>query len=172
MCMKNINIIPTFCDVISNNDDSTISLGNIGKRFRITTTNEGRLISQLSMSIFFSAMQSKNEQVLEQINSNETFDFRETYEIKIRLTETISGSFKDLDTFKLNALQNADSEHLCMSTFNCVRLCLYNNISLPEINNIERFVIKILIKKFDENKSDDENDKWIVQTIAPILFNN
>lgn len=176
MCMKNINIIPTFCDVMARSEDATISLGNIGKHFRIEITNDGRVIPQLSMSIFFSALQTKNELSLQELNPEESFDFRKNYDIKIRLTETISGVFKDLDTFQISAAENADTKHLCMSTFNYTELRVYNNISLPDSipdnNTPEKFVIKILIKLHKEDSTNTANDKWIVQAIVPISFDS
>lgn len=170
MCMKNINMNAVFCDIVSDPDNLSLSLGDIGKHFYIVNEDTQREISQLSMAIFISATQSKDADIIQKIDPDQVFDFREKYEIKIRLTETISGSFKDLDKFIITPSSSSDSEGLCKNTFNCTRLCLYQNVLLPSSQEREKFVIKLLIRRFIESRTQDDN--WIVQSIHPIEFHN
>ncbi len=168
MCMKNVNTNVVFCDIVSNPNNLNVSLGNIGKKFHIFCENDQRKISQISMAVFISATESKNKQFLTSVNPDLVFVFKEIYEFKIRLTETISGSFKDLETFLIEPSKQSDSEGLCRDTFNYTQLCMFSDILLPKDEDKERFVIKMLIRHYDENRTKDED--WVVQSIHPIEF--
>ena len=85
----------------------------------------------------------------------------------IRLTETISGKFKDVGRFDINPVQNDIREKICRHTFNYTHLGLYKDIFLPEKNSNERFVIKLLIRRKME---DGQENDWIVQTVIPLTF--
>ena len=170
MCMKNVNLNAVFCDIISNADIPSISLANIRKKFNIINENDKRVVSQISMAIFIAATQSKDPTIINAINPNLVFSFKEKYEIKVRLTETISGAFKDLSTFVIDPSTTEDSHGLCRSTFNHIQLCLASDISLPDRKEKEKFVVKLLIRRFDEFRSKD--DGWNIQSIIPIGFNN
>lgn len=163
MCMRNVNLNAVFCDIISSPDTSSISLGNIRKKFHISSEDNKRLISQISLAIFISATQTKDKEALEKVNPDLTFVFQEKYEIKIRLTETISGIFKDLNVFSVEPSNFADSIGLCRDTFNHIQLCLKNDVVLPEKSERERFVIKLLIRRYQEQRNQD--DGWMDRSI-------
>lgn len=172
MCMKNVNMNVVFCDIISNSDSSSISLGGIGKKFSVVVEENVKKISQLPMVIFVSATQSKKKEVVNKLDPNVEFAFAFKYEVKVRLTETISGDFQDLGGFELDPSQSFDSDGLCKNTFNYTQLCLFSDVVLhtPQENR-QRYVIKLLIRRKDEARSSDAG--WIVQTIRPLeLYHN
>ena len=163
--MKNINMTAVFCDIIANQDSPDISLGNIGnKHFYITIENGTRKISQLSLAVFLNATQAKNAKAN---NPDNFFSFENEYEIRIRLTETFSGEFKDLTSFVVKPANGHETEGLCRCVFQYTHLCMISDISLPEKREKERFVIKLVIRRCDS-----ENENWIVQSISPIKFQN
>ena len=169
--MRNINMNVIFCDIVSNENNSNISLGSVvDKKFHISSTNSDRTISQLSMAIFVSAIQTKNKQVLSKIDGTSVFLFSQNYDVKIRLTETISGDFTDLGEFVLEPENKFESDGLCRSVYNYSYFCLFSNIMLPPKKEKERFVIKLLIRK--KSDANSKNEDWIVQNIAPIKFDN
>lgn len=59
MCMKNINVNPVFADILSNQEDQSISLLNIGKSFRCIVEDKVRRIPLISMAVVIAATQSK-----------------------------------------------------------------------------------------------------------------
>ena len=132
MCMKNINTNIVFCDIISNENNRNISLGNVvNKKFHISSNNIERKITQLSMAIFVSATQTKNSQALSKMDSSSVFLFDQKYDVKIRLTETISGDFTDLGEFVLEPGATYESDGLCRSVFSYSHFCLFSDIVLP-----------------------------------------
>ena len=167
MCMKNLNMNIVFCDIVSNPDNSSISLGGIGKVFSFVVENNVKKISQLPMVIFVSATQSKNPEIIDKLNPNTDFIFSNQYEVKVRLTETISGDFQDLGEFEIDPSKSYDANGLCKSTFNYTQLCLFSDVVLHNIEKSkQRYVIKLLIRQKNRNKTTD--DRWIVQTIHPL----
>ena len=165
MCMKNVNLIALFGDVVCS--DNSVLLGDIlSKKFYCKMIDDKRFVSQISMSVLIAATQTKDEKAAANLDPDLVFAFNHQYEIRVRLTETISGAFKDLDTFTLDPSQNADSEGLCRKTFNHTRLCVFPNVDLPPKNARERFVIKLLIRRVDPNRVTD--DGWVVQSIHPL----
>ncbi len=143
--MKNVNLNAVSCNIVIDNERSQVSLADIDKKITVTTTETKRKIAQLSLAVFISAVQSKDPNIVTLIDPNTTFAFNEKYQIKIRLTETISGMFNDLETFILDPTSSADSSSLCQDTYNHIRLGLYHDIVLPPASEQERFVIKLLI---------------------------
>ena len=117
------------------------------------------------MAIFVAATQSKDDEIVETLNPDKVFKFNEKYEFQIRLTETISGVFKDLGSFEINPAEGAISDGICRHTFNYTHLGIYQDVSLPNQNERERFVIKVLIRRKIENPQDGG---WIVQSVNPI----
>lgn len=163
--MKNLNMNAVFGDVIASQDGSSISLGDIvTKKFFISKEDGNRKISQLSLSVFITATQAKSPK---DIDPDVVFSFNEKYEVRVRLTETYSGEFKDLTAFIIDPSTSFDAEGLCRLVFQHVRLCVFSNVSLPETRERERFVIKLVIRRCGS-----ENDEWIVQSISPIKFEN
>jgi len=167
MCMKNVNVNAIFSDILLNQEDNTLSLLNIGKPLRLLEENDARKITQLSMAVIVSATQSRSSFASKDINPDEIFSFHDKYELMIRLTETISGKFKDVGGFEIDPAQNDIHEGICRHTFNYTHLGLYKDISLPEKNSNERFVIKLLIRR--KMEAGQEND-WVVQTVIPLTF--
>lgn len=165
MCMKNLNMNAVFCDVIAKQDGSAISLGDIvTKKFHISAEDSTRKISQLSLAVFITATQAKEPK---KVDPDLVFSFEEKYEIRVRLTETYSGEFRDLTSFVVEPSASSDSEGLCRRVFQHTRLCLFSNVALPEKREKERFVIKLIIRRCGTS-----NDQWIVQSIFPIKFEN
>lgn len=166
MCMRNVNLIPVFCDIIPNQDGSSLSLGNfVGKQYRIDNEEEVRKISQISLALFISATQTKDPNEAARIDPDVTFSFAHTYDVKIRLTETFSGAFADLEEFLFEPDKYAVTGALCRKTLNYTRLCVFANVKLPEPKEHERFVIKVLIRRHDDGAPDKS---WAVQAILPL----
>ncbi len=163
MCMKNVNLNAVSCNIVIDNEYSQVSLANIGKKITIAVTEIKREIAQLSLAVFISAVQSKDPNIVASIDPDTTFAFKEKYQIRIRLTETISERFKDLETFVIDPSSSVDSSHLCKDTYNHTRLGLYHDIVLPPVSEKERFVVKLLIRRYDESREQDVD--WIVQSI-------
>lgn len=169
MCMKNVNLNPVFCDMIPNQDGSDIALANfVGKQFKIQEENSRRFLPQVSLALFVSATQTENPEDAARINPDITFSFEHNYDIKIRLTETISGSFMDLDEFLLEPAKHSISANLCRKTLNHTRLCVFTDIVLPEAKENECFVIKALIRR---HAQESNNESWAVQAIVPLKVN-
>lgn len=171
MCMRNLNTNIAFAEIVTNQENSVVSLANIGKSFRVIeeSDNNTRKIPQLSMVLFISATQTKNKELLNKANPDETFLFKEKYEIQVRLTETISGSFVDLgDSITISPSDSSEAEGLCRETYNHVQFYLFSNIFLPTKKQREKYVIKVLVRRCIENRMED--DGWVVQSISPINF--
>lgn len=165
MCMKNLNMNAVFCDVIAKQDGSNISLGDIvAKRYYVSTEDAIRKISQFSLAVFITATQSKEYR---DVDPDLVFSFDKKYEVRVRLTETYSGEFKDLTSFIIDPSVSSDSEGLCRNVFQYTRVCLFSNVALTEKREKERFAIKLVIRRCDS-----ENDNWTVQSISPIKFEN
>ncbi len=171
MCMKNININVVLCDVIPNQDKTSISLGDIvSKKFHITVDENYRRLSQLSMAIFISATQTKDEDKIRLIDPDTTISFDHTYEVRVRLSEISTNSYMDLDHFIFEPSKLKRPCALDVDAVGYAKVLIRNDIVLPKENNEERFVIKILIRKQETERSFDSG--WIVQTIQPIEFDN
>lgn len=165
MCMKNLNMNAVFCDVIAKQDGSSISLGNIvAKKYYVSTEETIRKISQLSLAVFITATQAKEHR---EVDPNIVFSFEKKYEVRVRLTETYSGEFRDLTSFIIDPSTSSDSEGLCRNVFQYTRVCLFSNVALTEKREKERFVIKLVIRCCDS-----ETENWTVQSIFPIKFEN
>lgn len=94
------------------------------------------------------------------------FDYK--YEIRLRITETASGRFVDLDTFVMKPQE--EHIHLCRNIFSYRKTCQYNNILVatpPKGKN--KCVLKVLIRCAPECGKDE--GAWIVQSIHPIQLN-
>lgn len=167
--MKNININAVLCDIVSNEDNSNISLGNVtGKKLYITEKNNDRFFSQIGLAVFVAATETKKEEQLQKIDPDFIFSFKEKYEVRIRLTETISGEFKDLGEIILNPVSSHMAEGLCKKSFNYSQYCLYSDVILPSVKEREKFVIKLVIRRVLQDRKQD--DGWIVQTIIPLNY--
>ena len=166
MCMKNLNMNAVFCDVIAKQDGSSISLGDIvSKKYYISTEDSTRKISQFSLAVFITATQAKEHK---EVDPDQVFSFDQKYEVRVRLTETYSGEFKDLTSFIIDPSVSCDSEGLCRNVSQYTRICMFsNNVELPEKREKERFVIKLVIRRRDSNC-----ENWTVQSIFPIRFEN
>lgn len=167
MCMQNVNMNPVFCDVIPTADVTNLSLGNVNnKRFRVIEENGTRKIAQISLALFVSATQTKNSEDIERINPNTTFSMNSLYDVNIRLTETVSGKFMDLEEYLFDPSKYAVSECLCRTTLNHTKLFVFQDIELPQRQAKECFAIKVLIRC--HNNSEIADKRWTVQAILPL----
>ena len=166
MCMRNINTNIIFADITTNQDGTNYSLENIGKKFRILSENEDKKIVSMSMALLISASEEKN---INTVMDESVFSFKNDYELRIRLTETFSGDFKDLTKIILEPQKTAVSRGLCKTTLNHTQLCFFEKIELPSNlgNNGENYVIKVVVRAIDKNNPDK---KWFVQSVHPIEF--
>ena len=164
--MKNINLNGVFCDIIPNADNDGVSLGNVGKKFLILNSTTEREISQMSMAVFISATETKDDSKLINVDADNVFSFKEKYELRVRLTETSTGNFKDLGRLILDPLKFCESKGYCRKVFNHTHLFVFTDIKLPEYKKDEHFVVKLLIRRLDESNPDCLT--WIVQSIHPI----
>lgn len=166
MCIRNVNITPVFCDLIPNQDGSNLFMSNfVGKQYSVNNEDGIRRISQISLALFISATQTKDPIAAQQIDPDVTFSFSQTYDIRIRLTETISGAFADLADFIFEPEKSAIENALCRKTLNYTRLCVINDLKLPDQKERECFVVKVLIRRHDDGASDK---RWAVQAILPL----
>ncbi len=167
MCMKNVNTNIIFADITSNDEHSAISLQNLGKNFYISVKDEKRKISSISFALYISASEERDFTLedAEKVD-NSIFVFSKQYEFRVRLTETISGAFKDLVSMIIVPADTAEQSGLCKKVFNCTKFCHFEDIELPGENAKERFVIKVVVRE----KTELENNQWFVQSIHPIGF--
>ena len=104
MCMKNVNTNIVFADIAASSNQTELSLQNIGKKFFIV--EDERKITSLSFALFVSATEDKDaptsdvEHEETNLDEKSVFKFYKEYELRIRLTETISGDFMDLTKIK------------------------------------------------------------------------
>lgn len=165
MCIKNINMNVAFVDVIPDEKKDFVVYFNPVKKFKISETNNIRELSLSSLAVLVSATQSKRIDT-STLNPDETIVFSQKYEIKIRLTEPITGSFKDLATFDIEPSKNVVSDGICKDSFQYVHIHMNATEELPPKQEKENFVIKLLIRRFIDEYTED--DRWIVQTIVPL----
>ena len=168
MCINNLNVNVAFIDNISrgpNNIPQSVCLLPNDSFISVRTNDAGeRTIPELSLAVFVSATQTKNEESVAKIDSNKTFSFAATYECRIRLTETKSGDFIDLGDFEISPANADISQGICRHTFNCTYVGTCVDVPLPSKTDSEKFAIKALIRRKQENA---EEADWIVQTIFP-----
>lgn len=172
MCMKNVNTNIVFADIAANSNQTELSLQNIGKKFYII--EEERKITSLSFALFISASEEKDAPTSDSeceakgLEDKSIFKFYKEYELRIRLTETISGDFMDLTELRFKPKDTAVERGICKKTFNYSKFFRFDNIKLPERKEKENFVIKVILREsIEENKN-----QWSVQSIHPIEFNN
>ncbi len=168
MCMKNVNLNGVFCDIIPSKVKNAISLGNIEQKAIFSTNSVDGKISQMSMTIFVSATETKDPLKLV-VDPNNVFSFQQRYEVRVRLTEVSTGDFKDVGGFILDPIKNGEEKGYCRKVFNQIQLCIFENIDLPKYKEGEHFVVKLLIRAYDEENS--EKFVWNVQAIYPIQIN-
>lgn len=165
MCMKNVNTNIIFADITSNNEHSAISLQNLGKNFYVSVNETNRKILYMSFALFISASEERDFTLEDAKKADDfIFVFSKQYEFRVRLTETISGAFKDLVNMTITAADTAEQSGLCKRVFNCAKFCHFENIELPNEVEREKFVIKVIIRE----KTEAENNQWFVQSIHPI----
>lgn len=165
MCMRNINTNIIFADITTNQEGTIYSLENIGKKFHILSEDNDKKIVSMSMALLISASEEKNNN---SVFDESIFSFENNYELRVRLTETYSGDFKDLAKIELEPQKTAVSSGLCKTTFNHTQLCFFERIELPSrLGSKEKYVIKVVVRAKDENNTDR---KWFVQSVHPIEF--
>lgn len=169
MCMKNVNLTVTYADVIGNKEENTISLLNINKSFPVTYNDENnRIIEKLTMALFINAVETKDKKNLKNADPRAKMIFSKNYSFALRLTESHSGAFTDLGEFSLCPNDTVITDATCCDIFKHTRLCVFDNIKLPEKHINEFFVIKLLIKPISDEETNDGD--WIVQSVCPISF--
>ena len=168
MCMKNVNTNIVFADIRSNSEHTEVTLENVGKFFCVTQTQHMRIVPSLSFALFISALGEKNDNGVAKTLADDKSSFllNKQYEFKIRLTETMTGSFKDLMSIFVNPADGVEEKGYCKKIFNSTNFCHCENVDLPTKHEKEHFVIKVLIRE----QSQDCNLPWFVQSIHPIDF--
>lgn len=171
MCMKNINTDIVLFDDAFPNKDNEKNIDLLGATRGIPLVHakkaeEGILrIPKLDILFSISATEeigddSKPNHGIGE-NSENTFYMDEQYSVRLRVTETDSGQFVDLDTFNIDPSQDMIS--LCRRIYNQKGIYQYRNVPVaipPEGQDL--CALKVLIKK------KDAQGKWIVQSMHPI----
>ncbi len=171
MCMKNVNTDVVLFDRILPNEIKTKDLDLLGVSKDIPTVGAIKVSEELlnipKLDIVFSI--SATERIDEQRNpvheKNETptntFFMDERYLICLRVTETHSGKFFDLDTIPIEPSQKVIT--LCRRIFSQKGVYQFRNVLVampPEGKDL--CVLKVLIQH------EGEPDRWIVQSMHPI----
>lgn len=167
MCMRNINTNVVFADIVPNeNGNGIFSLQNVGKKFTVVEQDGKKKITTLSMALLISASEEKNN---EHESDETTFTFDKNYEVRVRLTETYSGSFIDLATIIVEPSKTVVERGICKKSFNHTQLCYFKDISLPpDEKNQNKYVVKIVLRATDSLANGD--GKFFVQSIHPVDF--
>lgn len=171
MCMKNINTdIVLFDDALPNKDNErNIDLLGAAKgvpAVHAKKVEEGLLrIPRLDILFSISATEEIDEDSRPDHgkgeNAENTFYMDEQYSVRLRVTETDSGQFVDLDTFNINPSQ--DMIFLSCRIYNQKGIYQYKNVpvAIPP-NGSDLCALKVLIK------NQNAPGKWIVQSMHPI----
>lgn len=171
MCMKNVNTdVVLFDGVLPNKvEGKNIDLLGICKDIPAVYAKkvEDGLLNILKLDIFLSIsaieiIDADNNPVHEDGETfADTFFMNERYKIRLRVTETHSGKFVDLDTINIDPSQKLIT--LCRRIYNQKSVYQYRNVLVatpPKGKDL--CVLKVLIQ------CEDAPDKWIVQSIHPI----
>lgn len=169
MCMKNINTdVILFNKILSNEADiNNINLLGISKDIPIvhaTKVNEKLLrIPDLDIFLSISAAEKINTDSKKPIHEDnetpaDTFFMDEKYRLRLRVTETHSGKFFDLDTITI--VPNYVT--LCRRIYSQKSLLHYSNVlvSMPPEGK-DLCVLKVLIQH-------ESQETWIIQSMHPI----
>lgn len=154
-----------FSDIEVNPKYDKISFSDVGKSIMSRNSINSRVIDKMSIVTLISGLNKKDGNSL---NEKNVLDFNKKYEFAIRLTETITGQWKDLERFCVYPNELAVKEKLCMNTFNLFKITMPENIILTPKSDNECFVIKVLVREFIKNRTKD--DGWIIQSINPIVL--
>lgn len=171
MCMKNVNTdVVLFDDVLPNEaEGKNIDLLGISKDIPAVVAKkvEDGLLSIPKLDIVFSIGATEKIDVNKTpVHENgetsaDTFFMDERYKIRLRVTETHSGKFFDLDTININPSQKVIT--LCRRIFNQKSVYQYRNVLVatpPEGKDL--CVLKVLIQ------CEKNPNRWIVQSMHPI----
>lgn len=171
MCMKNVNtdVVLFDCVLKSEYEGRNIDLLGINKdvpAVHARKINEGTLsISSLDILLTVSGTEKidKNKQPVHEDGEgpNNTFFMDKRYSLRLRVTETHSGKFVDLDTISIDPSQKFIT--LCRRIFNQKSVYQYRNVlvATPPLGK-DLCVLKVLIQ------CEDSPEKWIVQSMHPI----
>lgn len=171
MCMKNVNTdVVLFNSVLPNElDTKNFDLLGICKNtpaVRAEKIREGLLrIPKLDIVFSISATEKIGDDKKPIHESSETpkntFFMDERYKIRLRVTETHSGKFFDLDTINIVPIDKTIT--LCRKIYNQKGIYQYRNVLVatpPDGKDL--CVLKVLIQ------NENEPDRWIVQSMHPI----
>lgn len=160
MCMKNINITA----VPFTGFTGDLSSGNFcGMGGNVYVNEENKA----SIHLFVSVIASENKGVppLADETKYNTCFFQESYEICIRLTESITGQFLDLGIIYFNPQSYLQEGHYCKNIAILNQACLFRDIELYKnpFNDNTAYVVKMLIRHKD-------SQDWTVQSLTPLKF--
>ena len=177
MCMKNINTDIIFFDEAElTSDENQMNLFSVIKEtpiYKVKKNNQGDVLTIPQMNFLLSV--NATEKIIngnvyheEGETPNNTFFFDSKYKVCLRVTETKSSKFVDLETFYLN--QQDVCKRIERKIYNKKYACQYSNVSvaMPPNNETNTCVLKVLVKKVAE-EGESEN-KWFVQSIHPIVL--
>lgn len=165
MCMNNINTNVVFYKTgYEYKDQQIVDLkGATNKPKVIVEPIRGEenyySIKELDFALLVNAIQNKNNPVK---NPAEEIDLKQQYEIIVRMTETSSGEFVDLE--RRDLIFSTNTIELCRYIFTDIMFFSFGNIKVhkpPMGKNL--CVLKILIKL-----KDDKEKSWFVQSMHPI----
>jgi len=169
--MKNVNTdVVLFDNVLPNEaEGKNIDLLGISKEIPAVRANKDKegllIIPKLDIVLSISATENidaeKNPVHEEGETPADTFFMNERYKIRLRVTETHSGQFIDLDTINIDPAQKLIT--LCRRIYNQKGVYQYRNVPVatpPEGKDL--CVLKVLIQH------EKAPDRWIVQSMHPI----
>lgn len=186
MCMTNLNVSV----LIGTLENGILNLNNginVDKNEQDFPIN----IKHLSILLQITGMESKqkandtdmrsNSSSSLTISNNSKFSFNNIYEVCIRLTESLTGHFKDLYSFEVVPIKYEIDKILCKRIMKYTSSYYFSNISLLDTlefrNNLNRdtsefkndlndflpvYSLKILIRPKGASE-------WIIQTIEPLF---
>lgn len=171
MCMKNVNTdVVLFNGVLPNEvEGKNINLLGVSKGIptvHAKKVEEGLLsIPKLDILLSISATErtdaNKDPVHVGSETSANTFFMDERYKIRLRVTETHSGKFVDLDTINIDPSQQMIT--LCRRIYNQRSVYQYRNVLVvtpPEGKDL--CALKVLIQ------CETAPDQWIVQSMHPM----
>lgn len=177
MCMKNINTDIIFFDEAElSSDEKQMNLFSVIKEtptYKVKKSDNGTVLTIPQMNFLLSVNATEkieNGEIYheEDETPDNTFFFDSEYKICLRVTETQSRKFVDLETFDLN--QKEICKRIERRIYNKKYACQYSNVSvaIPANNESNTCVLKVLIKRV-AGEGETEN-KWFVQSVHPIVL--
>lgn len=162
MCMRNLNTDVTF---FKKKDELSDILEMCNGRPEVNaypSKDSELVIDTLCFMLSINALERKESSgdAPEHKNVSDKIDFNTKYQLCIRLSETDSGKFVDLDS--QDFLPASDQTVLCRKVYSMKRMYKYRNISVARPpRGKDLCVLKVLVRSNDESE-------WTVQSMHPI----